>query len=81
MAELSKTEAASANAATGIAKAALSVPEFCGAYGISPTLYQTMKANHIGPREFRIGRRILISVDAAREWVAEREAASAGKKR
>lgn len=47
---------------------AMSINEFTEAYGISrATFYRHLKAGE-GPQIMRLGRRILIPVDAAREW-------------
>jgi len=56
--------------------AAYTVAEFCQAYRISRSkLYQLWDAD-IGPRVLKIGAKILITIDAARDWQREREAAS-----
>jgi hypothetical protein len=56
---------------------AFTVAEFCDCHRISRTkLYGLWKAG-TGPRVMRIGTKVLISVEAAAAWRAEREAASA----
>jgi hypothetical protein len=56
--------------------AAYTVAEFCQAYRISRSkLYQLWDAD-IGPRVLKIGAKILITIDAARDWQRERETAS-----
>lgn len=60
-------------------KGAYSVTEFCAIFGGSctrPHFYQLLK-NGKGPRIFKIGRRTLISHDAATEWVRRMEAETA----
>jgi predicted DNA-binding transcriptional regulator AlpA len=53
--------------------AAYSVKEFCDAHGMSISFYYVLKKRKEAPREMRIGRRILISQEAAATWRAERE--------
>ncbi len=56
-----------------------SIAEFCVAHGISRgTLFKLWKEAW-GPRCFKVGRRTLISREAAKEWLAqlEREAREA----
>jgi hypothetical protein len=56
---------------------AMNIPEFCEAFRISVDFYFKLKRQGQGPREMRIGKRTLISMEAANEWRAECEAASA----
>ena len=56
---------------------AFSIPEHCQRHGISVSFYHKEKAAGRGPREMRIGTRILISKEAAAEWRRECERASA----
>lgn len=58
------------------AKAALSIREWCAAYGFSRASYYNFAAAGIGPRAFKCGKAVRISVQAAQDWLAEREAAS-----
>jgi len=60
-----------------VARAAFSIPEFCEAHRISVRAYFKMKAEGWGPSELHVGRRVLISFEAAARWRAEREAAAA----
>lgn len=53
--------------------AAYSITEFCDAHGISQALYFNLKKRKQTPREMKLGRRILISQEAAAAWRAERE--------
>ena len=56
---------------------AYTIPLFCEAYGISRSaLYGALKRGY-GPRIMKVGRRTLISVDAAEAWRAQLEAHSA----
>jgi hypothetical protein len=68
---------AAAAAANAVPRTAFSVPEFCAANNISEGLYRKIRDRGLGPREFRILRRVLITVEAATAWRREREAASA----
>ena len=47
--------------ATGIAA-------FCAMHGISRSSFYNLRSKGIGPREMRIGSRVLISDEAASEW-------------
>jgi hypothetical protein len=58
-------------------RAAYSIREFCEAHRISVRAYFKMKAEGWGPTEMRIGKRVVISLEAAARWRAEREAAAA----
>ena len=54
----------------------MSIAEFCRRHNISPAFYFKLQQLGIGPRVMRIGRRILISNEAAAAWRREREAAA-----
>ncbi len=54
------------------------VDEFCHSHGISRAFFYKLAAQGESPRTFTIGRCRRISDEAAREWVAKREAASQG---
>jgi hypothetical protein len=56
------------------ARAAFTVPEFCEAHRISQAKYYEMKKDGWGPVEMEVGRRRLISFEAAAEWRRKREA-------
>jgi hypothetical protein len=60
-----------------IAIAAYSVASFCAAHGISESFYYKLREDERGPTETRLGSRVLISIEAAARWRAEREAATA----
>ena len=55
---------------------ALSIPEFCEAFGISEDFFYKLKRLGQGPRLMKVGARTLISLEAATEWAREREAAA-----
>jgi hypothetical protein len=56
--------------------AAYTVNEFCTAYRISRSKLYQLWDEDIGPRFLKVGAKIIITVDAARDWQREREAAS-----
>ena len=58
---------------------ALSILEFCAAFGISDDFYYKLKRQGQGPREMKVGKRTLISLAAADAWRIERERATAGE--
>jgi predicted DNA-binding transcriptional regulator AlpA len=58
-------------------RALLSVPEFCRSHGIARShFYQLLKEGR-GPRIIKLGRRTLISIEAAAAWRRALEAGSA----
>jgi hypothetical protein len=52
---------------------AYTVPEFCRAFRISERHYFNLRDEGKAPREMRVGRRVLISVESAQAWVRARE--------
>ena len=58
------------------AAAAFTIEEFCAAHRLSPSTYFKIKADGLGPREMLVGSRRMISAEAARRWVRQREAAA-----
>ena len=59
-------------------QAAYTIAEFCAAHRISRThLHNLMKLGQ-GPRIMRLGRRVLISPEAASEWRHDLEQTTAG---
>jgi hypothetical protein len=58
-------------------RAAFTVREFCEAHRISPAKYYEMKREGWGPAEMSVGRRRLISYEAASVWRREREVETA----
>lgn len=52
---------------------ALTVEDFCEAYKISKSFLYKLKRKGKGPRMMRIGRRTLISTEAALEWQTQNE--------
>lgn len=55
------------------AREAYDVAGFCEAMGISRPFYYRLAADGRGPRSFKLGRRRLISREAAHEWLREQE--------
>lgn len=47
---------------------ALSVIEFCRSFGISRSMFYKLLREGRGPRLMKIGRRTLITPEAAQEW-------------
>ena len=58
-------------------RAAFTVAEFCEAHRISQAKYYEMKKEGWGPVEMEVGRRRLISFEAASVWRRERELGTA----
>lgn len=52
---------------------AFTIPEFCRAHSFSPALYWKLKSQGLGPVEMKVGKRILISMDAVTNWQRQRE--------
>ena len=53
---------------------AYSIPEFCEQNSISRSFYFVLRKDGRGPREMSVGRRKLVSREAAADWRREREA-------
>jgi hypothetical protein len=62
-------------------KLAFSIPEFCALHRISTSYYFLLRQRNEAPEELRIGRRILISAEAAAAWRTERTKVSNPKPR
>lgn len=62
------------NTSTTSVPAAFSVEEFCRAHSISRTHFYEMAARGTGPRLMKVGRRTLISAEAAADWRRRMEA-------
>lgn len=56
-----------------VEREAYTIPEFCRAHRLSEALYFKMKKQGLGPREMHAFTRVMISVEAAREWRKARE--------
>jgi predicted DNA-binding transcriptional regulator AlpA len=48
--------------------ATLTIEEFCASHNISVRTLWNMRRDGTAPRIMKIGRRVLISVESAREW-------------
>lgn len=53
-----------------------SIESFCRSNGISITTYFVLKRQGKGPREMKVGKRILITPEAEQDWRRAREAES-----
>jgi hypothetical protein len=53
---------------------AFTIAEFCTAHRISQTTYFDLKLRGLGPSEMELGRRRVISFEAAARWRKAREA-------
>lgn len=49
-------------------KCALSINEFCESHDISRTQFYSIMKNGIGPEIMKVGKRTLISIEAAEQW-------------
>jgi hypothetical protein len=47
---------------------AYTIARFCEAHGISEALYFKLRTQGRGPRELRIGRKVLITHESAAAW-------------
>ena len=56
-----------------VTRQAYTVEEFCEAYRISRAMFYVLQAQHKGPRIMKVGRRTLISDEAAKEWRSRME--------
>lgn len=56
---------------------AFSIDEFCEAHRISRAMYYSLEKDGNGPRLMQVGRRVLISAEAAAEWRQRMEKATA----
>jgi hypothetical protein len=70
------TEAEVPLAEPEVPRAAYSIPEFCTAHRICEAFYYKLRAAGLGTREMRTGRKVTISMEAAKEWRRARENAS-----
>jgi predicted DNA-binding transcriptional regulator AlpA len=58
-------------------KDAFSIPEFCQRHCISRSAFYKARDAGTGPRLMRLGKKVLISKEAAAEWRRAREQAEA----
>jgi len=56
---------------------AFSIATFCKSYGISRALFYKLQRDGRAPRTFNLGRRVLISREAARAWLSRMEGTAA----
>ncbi len=71
MANLTKAEAAALLQKAGIPRKSFSMPEFCARHGISEGFYRTLRSRGKGPRETRIGDRVIITDDDEAAWLKQ----------
>ncbi len=57
-------------------QSAFSIPEFCQTHAISRALFYVLQKDGRAPRTMQVGRRVLISIEAAAEWRRKMEAAT-----
>jgi hypothetical protein len=57
------------------------IKKFCDRYEIAPSFYFKLQRQGRGPRTMRIGSKVLITAQAASDWVAAREAETAEQSR
>jgi hypothetical protein len=58
-------------------RAAYSIAAFCAEHSLSRSMFYKLQSESIGPRLMKVGTKVLISAEAAADWRAEREAATA----
>jgi hypothetical protein len=58
-------------------RAAYTIDEFCAAHRLSRRKFYDLQEHGIGPRLMRVGSKVLISIEAAAAWRAERESVAA----
>ncbi|KWI36353.1 hypothetical protein WM04_06870 [Burkholderia ubonensis] len=51
-------------------EASYTIPQFCAAYHFSRVHYYHLKAQGKGPQELRFGRRVVITLQCAKDWEA-----------
>ena len=56
--------------------AAYTIKQWCERWHISPPMYFKLQRAGGGPQTLRIGRRVLISIEADKAWRRKREVAS-----
>ena len=54
-----------------------SIPSFCAAHGISEAFFHKLVSQGQGPRLMKVGGRTFITFEAAAEWRAQNETATA----
>ncbi len=57
-------------------KDSMSVAEFCARHSISRAFFYKLAVAGLAPRTIRLGSRVLISKEAAKEWRRQREAST-----
>lgn len=67
----------SPDTARAVPRAAFSIDEFCKSHDISRTTFFQLERDGKAPRSMKVGRRRLITTEAAAEWRARMEAETA----
>lgn len=62
--------------ASPIPLGAYSIRAFCRAHALSEAMYFKLRSMGLGPDEMQVGRRRMVSIEAAAKWRLEREAAA-----
>jgi hypothetical protein len=62
-----------------IERATYTISEFCLTHRLSRSALYKMWERGVGPRYLRTGKKVLISVEAAADWRAQREAQAAAQ--
>jgi hypothetical protein len=69
MANQTKAEAAAALQKAGIQRKSFSISEICARNGFSEGHYRALRRRGLGPREKRMGDRVIITADDEAEWL------------
>jgi len=59
---------------TPVPSAVYTITTFCKAHELSEPYYRQLRKKGLGPREMRLGRKVLISQEAAADWRRMKEA-------
>lgn len=54
---------------------AMTIPEFCAAWNISPQMYWKLQRQGKGPRTMKIGSCVRITPEASEEWGRDQQCA------
>lgn len=60
---------------------AMTINEFTGAYGISRATFYRLQETGDGPQTMRVGRRVLIPMEAIEAWEAVHRSGPCGQRR
>lgn len=62
-----------------MAKPVLTIPQFCEDHGLSKAFFYKLTKQGLGPNVMKVGRRSLITAEAAAEWRAAMQKRSSKK--